>query len=137
MLENHEVKNIDEQKKIDEKSEETNSGRIRGAARQAGEHHNPCGDVRLTPFEGRRQHRCGQPGEDLWDEQKSRQLPFSESREGQSYFETTTTNVAEEIQQDANAVNGQRFGGEASLIWDSGAGRSLYFCVAVGWSVKF
>ena len=78
-LENHEVKNIEddkmtsvpgcarscEQKKIDEKNEETDSGRIRGAARQAGEHHNPCGDVRLTPFEGRRQHRCGQPVEDL------------------------------------------------------------------------
>ncbi len=79
MLDNHEVKNIEddkmtsvpgcarscEQNKIDEKNEETDSGRIRGAARQAGEHHNPCGDVRLTPFEGRRQHRCGQPVEDL------------------------------------------------------------------------
>ncbi len=84
MLDNHEVKNIEddkmtsvpgcarscEQKKIGENNEETDRGIIRGAARQAGEHHNPCGDVRLTPFEGRRQHRCGQPVEDLHEEVK-------------------------------------------------------------------
>ena len=48
-------------------------------------------------------------------------------REAQDSSDETTANVAEEIQQDANAVNGQaeNFGGDTSLIWDSGAGRSI------------
>ncbi len=41
--------------------------------------------------------------------------------------EVTMANLAEELQQDTNAVDGQsaKFGGDDSLIWDSGAGRSI------------
>ncbi len=107
-------------------------GGVQSAARQGGEHHNPGGGVRLTYFEGRRHGHSGHPVEDLQDGREPREQlrRFNTIRELEAYHavinaNVTTANVAEEIQQDANAVQVDKFGGDHSLIWDSGAGRSL------------
>ncbi len=70
--------------------------RSRNAGRWGGEHHNPAGGVRLAPSEGRRHDQSGHPTVDL--------------RGGKVRGETKAeTCVAEELECDANAVNGQIF----------------------------
>ncbi len=99
---------------------ETNDTGVGSVVRQAGEHHNPGGGVRLARFDGCRHAHSGQPAND----------PHERRWHGKEKIdreENIDANVAEEIVDSTNTVGRgpNKFGGNNSMIWDSGAGRSI------------